>query len=488
MISTAHHGNRSNLMFRASLRKRAGNFCSTLRWRVCIHKFLSDRNLPFRGNALPRFLNHLQHRVAPLQTCIPQIQSEFHLARNTIHRAGKHIADARSRHGIDRPASARRIFNGQNQLRRGAQGISSLRHQYSPSVPARAFDHQTKTRRSRNAGNNPKRNFLAFEQRTLLDVQLHKRFVVSIGEFYFFKRTAKACVAPDFVQRSAFFVHQLARRISRHGARKQPAAQTSDSKTRRFLRSEKEELDGMFRTESAALQRANRFQSSQHAHDAVIFPGIRYRIDVRAGSHRRSARLRAVPSRKGISDGIVAQYQPGLLAKAGEPLTRFPIRRRKNNACDPGRFGIRDQRELFNFRVKTISIHLQIHFRVSAGGAEESGCRFQSLYMRYFAGTLPIAPNHCGHHGAIQIKSPAVTGYHESPRRYIPPPSSMSKPCSMMCISTWLSAAPGWYTMELTAKSNWIESGSRSFTRRLESSPRACEDTASSLEMIAPGG
>ena len=33
------------------------------------------------------------------------------------------------------------------------------------------------------------------------------------------------------------------------------------------------------------------------------------------------------------------------------------------------------------------------------------------------AGALPIATNHCGQYDAIQITSPAATGYHESSSR-----------------------------------------------------------------------
>src|SRR5690348_6946107 len=108
--------------------------------------------------------------------------------------------------------------------------------------------------------------------------------------------------------------------------------------------------------------------------------------------------------------------------------------------------------------------------------------------MRYFAGTLPIAPNHCGHHDPIQMKSPAVTGYHELSSREMPPPSNIMRPCSITCISTMLSAAPGWYTIVLTAKSKLISSGSKHLTCRSGSFSKGCEETASSLDTIGGGG
>jgi len=70
----------------------------------------------------------------------------------------------------------------------------------------------------------------------------------------------------------------------------------------------------------------------------------------------------------------------------------------------------------------------------------------------------------------------------------MPLPSSMISPCSITCISTMLSAAPGWYTMVLTAKSNGASSGSRHLTCKSESPSSACEEIASSLETISRGG
>ena len=53
-------------------------------------------------------------------------------------------------------------------------------------------------------------------------------------------------------------------------------------------------------------------------------------------------------------------------------------------------FGVGTGQPLTEFADQPGLIDVQVH------GASAIGCRFQSLYMRYFAGVLPKAPNHCG--------------------------------------------------------------------------------------------
>ena len=54
------------------------------------------------------------------------------------------------------------------------------------------------------------------------------------------------------------------------------------------------------------LQNANRFKAAQHAHAAVIEPGVGNRVDVRAGADGRKLRLAALPARKGVADRVFA--------------------------------------------------------------------------------------------------------------------------------------------------------------------------------------
>src|SRR5580692_5808870 len=130
----------------------------------------------------------------------------------------------------------------------------------------------------------------------------------------------------------------------------------------------------MLRTETATLQRANRFKSSEHANHAVIFSSVWDCINVGACSHRRRVCLGTRPSRENISAGILAYSKPSFFAESNEPSPRLKIRWRKNNSCYGGRLRFGDQCQLFDLRCQTVLINFEIHRAVLA-----SGWRFESL-------------------------------------------------------------------------------------------------------------
>src|SRR5690242_4888321 len=130
----------------------------------------------------------------------------------------------------------------------------------------------------------------------------------------------------------------------------------------------------MLGTKSAAPQRANRFQTSQHADDSVIFPSVGNRVDVRTGAYRGSSSVAAGPARESVADGVGTHAQAGALAALSEPRARPNVRGCEDNARYRRSFRIGDGRELFDLSSQPILVDVKIH-----RGAPESGCRFQSL-------------------------------------------------------------------------------------------------------------
>ncbi len=210
-------------------------------------------------------------------------------------------------------------------------------------MPARAFDRNAQARRRRDALYNSEGNPRTFEQRPLLDVQLHESSVITFREFHILKISVEA--------RFRFAVAILQFRSGFRGkrSRKQSASQAADSKTRRLFRSEYQKFNRMSRPETAPVQRTNRFETTKDSNDAIIFPGVRNRVNMRTSSDRRSRRIRAVPARKNISKRILADGKSCFFAKRNHPSPRFQIRRRENNSRDCGRLRVRNRGQRFYF-------------------------------------------------------------------------------------------------------------------------------------------
>src|SRR6266478_5264781 len=178
-------------------------------------------------------------------------------------------------------------------------------------MSARAFDGNPKARWRRDALHDSKRSLRAFEQRPLLDVQLDESLVISFREFHLLKTSIEAGFSANLVHRFAVAILQLRGGLRGECSRKQPASQAANSKTRRFFRREHEKFNRVSRPESAPLQRANRFEAAKHSNHAVIFAGIRYRINMRTSANGRCRRLTAIPTRKNISNRILLHRKPG---------------------------------------------------------------------------------------------------------------------------------------------------------------------------------
>ena len=160
------------------------------------------------------------------------------------------------------------------------------------------------------------------------------------------------------------------------------------------------------------MQRADSFKASEDTHDSVVFPRVRNRINMRACADGGRLRVRTHPASECVTDRIFAHHKTYCLAQFFKPRSCLPVGRSEYDSRYGRRLRVRNRSQIFDLGKQLIGINFKFHGYLFA-----SGCRFQSLYMRYFAGTFPRAPNHCGHQGPIQIKSPAMTGYHESPSR-----------------------------------------------------------------------
>src|SRR5580658_6353410 len=312
--------------------------------------------------------------IAPLQIRVADVHAKANPAGNAIHRARKHFADAYSRNRVNRPARASRSLNRQNQLRRRAESIAAIRHQYAAGMSARSPDRKAKTSRRRDLRDNAQRNFLPLQHRPLLNVQFDKRVVVAPRQLHLPKFASEPSLTANFIDRDVIFVFQFPSRIRSKRPREQPAPQASNPKPRRLFRSENQQLNRTPGTKSTLLQSPNRFQPSQHSHHAIVLPSIRNRIDVRARAYNPRSRVRAIPSRKSISDRIVAHRESRFLTTCLHPRPRFEIRRRENNSRHRGRFRVRERSQSFDLRKQSIPVDSKTH-----GCSSANGCRFQSL-------------------------------------------------------------------------------------------------------------
>lgn len=101
---------------------------------------------------------------------------------------------------------------------------------------------------------------------------------------------------------------------------------------------------------TAPLKRTDRLQTTQHANRTVVPAGIGNRVDMRTGRNGGKTGIAAGPSRKRISDGIIAQFQSGLAAQTVDERSRPLIRFRKNHARRDRWCRFRDITERLQFR------------------------------------------------------------------------------------------------------------------------------------------
>lgn len=93
------------------------------------------------------------------------------------------------------------------------------------------------------------------------------------------------------------------------------------------------------------LQRANGFDSPEHADYAVVFPGIWDCVNMRTGGDRGQFPVGAVPTGENISDRIRTQGQAGFAAKVFHKLAPPKIGLGKQHARDHRRLGLGDRSE-----------------------------------------------------------------------------------------------------------------------------------------------
>src|SRR5580704_2712954 len=173
-------------------------------------------------------------------------------------------------------------------------------------------------------------------------MQFDKRLVVGPGQFHLFEFSTETRLTANFIERATAFVSQFSRRICRKSPRQQPAPEATDAKACRLFRRENKQLNRMLWTKSTLPQRPYRFQASQDSHNAVEFPCVRNRVDVRTRAHDRLHRIRAVPASESVSDGILMHREPCLLATRFHPRASFEIRRRENDSGHRGSFRVRE--------------------------------------------------------------------------------------------------------------------------------------------------
>ena len=115
-------------------------------------------------------------------------------------------------------------------------------------------------------------------------------------------------------------------------------------------------LDGVARVKSNLLQRANRFKSAENADHAIIFAGVRNRVDMRAGADGGSIRIGSLPANENVADAIVAHGETCRFAALFQPGAGPQIGFGKNDASDNRRLGFGNGSKLFDFGGQAILI------------------------------------------------------------------------------------------------------------------------------------
>ncbi len=150
----------------------------------------------------------------------------------------------------------------------------------------------------------------AFQQRALFDVQFDEGGVVARCQDGRFERAGetgrraqfdRAC---DLHGRAGGDPHRkfrvpASRRLPRHPMPKRVGS--SEVKSTSSM-----ERVGLY---AGALQRADGFQSAEHADSAVVHAGIRNGVDVGTGGYRGEFGRLADPAREGVAHGIFADLQ-----------------------------------------------------------------------------------------------------------------------------------------------------------------------------------
>ena len=110
-------------------------------------------------------------------------------------------------------------------------------------MSSRAFDRDASARGRGNFRHHPERYALAFQKRSLLDVQFDKRFVIAARQFDVLELSLHPGFAPNVFDRFAILICQFSGGIRRQSPGEQPAADASDSEARRLFRRQNQQLD-----------------------------------------------------------------------------------------------------------------------------------------------------------------------------------------------------------------------------------------------------
>jgi hypothetical protein len=243
-------------------------------------------------------------------------------------------------------------------------------------MTARAFEMDAERSRRGDRRHDADGNAGSFEQRPLLDVQFHKRRIVVVGEFHSRQIAAKTGRLADVIEPLIFAVAQLAEVVGLEAAAKRPAADATDAEARRLLAREHQEFNRAARSKARRLQRADRFESAEHADGAVVSPRVRNGVGVRAGGDRGQGRFAAGPAGEKIADGVVAEDESSggavRFRKRSSPQVGGGIK----HARDGRRLGITEGRELFQLTHQTVDFDLDLQ---TAHDGLLNGCRLTSL-------------------------------------------------------------------------------------------------------------
>ena len=204
--------------------------------RVRIHDLKYDGDASGRGGELRLFSDRLQDAVAPGEVNIAGIQREPDAAGNAVDRAGN-TSQMPTVATVSREPAARAALSTARMISAAAHS-ASLRSGIStpPAWPPGSFDHDFQARRGRDALDDAQRQTCAFQQRTLLDMQLDESAVAAAFEPHRFETAFHSRLRENVLQPLACAVLQSPRVFRRERSGHHAAAEAADAEARRLFR------------------------------------------------------------------------------------------------------------------------------------------------------------------------------------------------------------------------------------------------------------
>jgi len=155
-------------------------------------------------------------------------------------------------------------------------------------------------------------------------------------------------------------IFQSLHSLSGQRACEHAAAETAYSETRGLFSSEHDQLERARRLEAGLLQCTERFERTQNADYAIISACIRNGVDVGTRGDGRKVRVLAAPTREEVADGVFADVQVEVSAKALDKAAGTEIGIGEEDSGDDWRFSLGNGGEVVDLALQAVGIDVEV--------------------------------------------------------------------------------------------------------------------------------